>query len=682
MQAVLARLENLLDPRFSGGASRYEGFQAGGGGVVEKAQVVLRDVEVGARDGDISVRFLRDGASLEATVAALGLPTDWAAFSHLDVTFVGGDVDLMLHVTVVGARGRLIQTARVPAGQKARLSVDLGDLPLGQANHPSYQPVAVRLTAQWGDSWPTEGARIVAGQGWPATANNAPADGRIREVALLPHASSPRRAVCDRFGQRIRGDWPGKVRFEDELRRRAEEERRSFAASPAPKGRSVYGGWTDGPRLEASGFFRVHRDADGRWWYVDPDGWPFWSLGTTGVRIADTTIVEGREFLFEELPAVDGPYAKVLNPPINSPANDPAGRRTVAFYYWNVLRKWGTEEAWRDHVAHRFRAWGLNTVANWSQESVLRQRIVPHVRTLTTRVEGAPRVAQRMPDVWSSRWLAAFEAHVAHDAAPHRDNPWLLGYFCDNEMPWGGLHKRILDCPSEAAARDAFVDFLRRRYGSLDALRRDFGSAVTDWSTARGLIPEQLPAEGPSQETMLDFAGEYAERYFRLVSETIRRHDPNHLYLGCRFVRGKPDDRICAAAGRHSPVVTVNCYDLWPRREQFGDWHRACGGRPIQIGEFHLPLSGNRQLPPLYPAFTADERRQLVMESVRKWAEQPYAVGAHWYQHADQHITGRPADGENQPCGLVDITDTPHPDIVGALGEAALGMYAWHARSA
>jgi hypothetical protein len=680
MQGVLAQLGNLLDPRYGGGAGRYEGFQDGGGGVVEKAQVVLKDAEIAARDAGIAVRFLRDGGSVEATVAALGLPADWAAFSRLDLAFVGGDADLTLHLTIVGARGRLIRTARVRAGESATLEADLGDLPLGQANHPPYRPVAVRLTAQWGETWPTEGARIVAGHSWPATARNTPAGGLIRELALRPHAAAPCRAVGDRFGQRIRGDWPGKVRSEADLRRRAEAERREFAAAPAPGGRDAYGGWTEGPRHEASGFFRMHRDADGRWWYVDPDGWPFWSLGTTGVRIGDTTVVEGREWLFEELPDAGGPYACALNPPINSPANDPKGRRTVAFYYLNVLRKWGSEEAWRDHVARRFRAWGLNTVANWSQESVLRQRIVPHVRTLSTRVDGAPLVARRMPDVWSPRWQAAFEAHVARDATPHRDNPWLLGYFCDNEMPWGGLHRNILDCEPDAAARDAFLDFLRRRYGSEDALRRDFGPAVADWGAARALHPEQLPEKGPAVEAMHEFVGEYAERYFRIVTETIRRHDPNHLYLGCRFVRGKPDDRICAAAGRYAAVVTVNSYDLWPRREQFGEWHRACG-RPIQIGEFHLPLSGARQLPPLYPAFTAEERRQLVMESVRKWAEQPYAVGAHWYQHADQHITGRPADGENQPCGLVDITDTPHPDIVGALREAALGMYRWHAES-
>lgn len=675
-----ARLGNLTDEAFERMAKRFEALRDGGGKMVEKQEVIRGGVRVTfGEGGGLDVTFTEDGARLEATVGALGFPEDWEAYDRLQMAFENGADSLILHFVLVGARCRMIDRRQVAPHAKETFDIDLVDLPLAQANHPPHQPTAVRVIAQWGDTWPTEGARMCAGNVWPATANSAPVSAHIREIRLLPRANKAPRPIVDRFGQRIHGNWPTKVRDDTHMKQAIEEERRWLAETREHPGRDTYGGWTGGPTFEPSGFFRVERDPDGRWWYVDPLGNPFWSVGTTGVRIADATIVEGREHFFEELPDPDGPYGVALNPPITSRANDPKGKKAVSFYYLNVLRKWGSEEAWRDHVTLRFRRWGFNTIGNWSQESVLQQRVVPHTCALDTRPTTVPMVAGSKPDVWDPGWLEIFDRHVAESVEPLKDNPWLLGYFCDNELGWRRLHRRLLECSQEACARDAFMAFIRSRYHSVASFNRDFGTDCASWEGARALGPEAVPEAGPAQEAMLDFAGEYADRYFRLVSETIRKHDPNHLYLGCRFVRGKPEDRICAAAGRYADMITVNSYDLWPRREQFSVWHEACGRKPIQIGEHSFPLVTERQVPPLYSAFSERERSRLYVELVRKWADQPYALGCHWYQYADQHITGRPSDGENQPSGFVDITDRPYPEMVKAARRATAHMYEWHA---
>jgi hypothetical protein len=46
----------------------------------------------------------------------------------------------------------------------------------------------------------------------------------------------------------------------------------------------------------------------------------------------------------------------------------------------------------------------------------------------------------------------------------------------------------------------------------------------------------------------------------------------------------------------------------------------------------------------------------------------PELIGTHWFQWADQPSTGR-FDGENYNIGLVDVTDRPYPELVGALVE-------------
>jgi hypothetical protein len=172
----------------------------------------------------------------------------------------------------------------------------------------------------------------------------------------------------------------------------------------------------------------------------------------------------------------------------------------------------------------------------------------------------------------------------------------------------------------------------------------------------------------------------FAEAYFSTVCEILRRHAPHHLYLGCRFVRNAPARQIVAAAGRYCDVVTVNCYAWEPTREQFGAWYRDCG-RPILIGEHHVSLESPRQLPPLWEAFRPEQRERYYANFVETWARQPYSLGCHYFQHADQPLTGR-GDGENQTIGLVDITDQPHPDLDRALRASLPLIYEWHAASA
>jgi hypothetical protein len=43
--------------------------------------------------------------------------------------------------------------------------------------------------------------------------------------------------------------------------------------------------------------------------------------------------------------------------------------------------------------------------------------------------------------------------------------------------------------------------------------------------------------------------------------------------------------------------------------------------------------------------------------------ENPYIVCTHWFQLADQAVTGRP-DGENYQAGFLTVGDSPQQEIV------------------
>jgi agarase len=46
--------------------------------------------------------------------------------------------------------------------------------------------------------------------------------------------------------------------------------------------------------------------------------------------------------------------------------------------------------------------------------------------------------------------------------------------------------------------------------------------------------------------------------------------------------------------------------------------------------------------------------------------DHPAFVGCHWFQYADEPLTGRTWDGENYNIGIVDVTDTPYPEMIAA----------------
>jgi hypothetical protein len=101
-----------------------------------------------------------------------------------------------------------------------------------------------------------EVARIVAsGSITPPTASTGDAD--------------PYFPLVDTFGQYRHRDWPGKTKSIEEMTLRGRAEEAELAQDVGPKDWSRFGGWTSGPKLEATGCFRTV---------------PLWSLRRTSPR--------------------------------------------------------------------------------------------------------------------------------------------------------------------------------------------------------------------------------------------------------------------------------------------------------------------------------------------------------------------------------------------------------------
>jgi hypothetical protein len=455
----------------------------------------------------------------------------------------------------------------------------------------------------------------------------------IRSIRL--ERASPGDAVLDglplvdELGQYVHDSWQGKARSVDDLQKAWRDEEQALV--PSDFGLCHYGGFAS-TKANATGFFRVER-VDGRWWFVDPDGHLFLSLGVDVVRPEMVTPAAGREALFRERP-----------PQTVLPARARDGDRGVSFFTWNLLRRFGESwsPAWVDLTLRRMEAWGLNTVANWSDERLWEAKRKPYAIPLASWLTGASYLG--LPDVYSDEFAKEADERARRQCAARRDDPWLLGYFPANEPPFPQKELQTVElilAGPETATRAALQKWL---------------------------------AAGDTEERRKEFIGDAFNRYVEITSQAVKRHDPNHLNLGMRS-GGRPTAAEIRAA-RAFDVYSVNIYDNEvpaARVRQIAE----LTGKPILIGEFHFGTPGRGLAASLVQVRDQKERGRAYRYYVENAFAMPELVGTHYFQWADQPSTGR-FDGESYNIGLVDVTDRPYPDLVEALQEThrrVLGLH-------
>ncbi|MFO0927099.1 MAG: hypothetical protein U0736_08655 [Gemmataceae bacterium] len=513
-----------------------------------------------------------------------------------------------------------------------------------------------------------------------------PATVEVRSVRVggvaqsVPADPSKLFPLIDRFGQYVHADWPGKLHTGEELAQRRDRESAELKKDPQPAGWNQYGGWEDGPHEKATGFFRAEK-REGKWWLIDPAGRLFWSHGVDCVRPGAETPITDRRHWYAELPERETPLARFYGKGHWAPHNYYEGKSydTYDFLGANLARKYGGEwrQAFADRTHERFRAWGVNTVGNWSDPAVYQLRRTPYVATVNSdgpKLEGSSGYWGKFPDVFDPRFAAGLRKRMAAQKGRSVGDPWCIGTFVDNELGWGddlSLATAALASPSDQPAKVAFVADLKASYHTIDALNRTWGTTHADWNAllASRTVPDTKKARGD----LAAFATRTAETYFRVCRDAVKEAAPDQLYLGCRFAW--VNDRAVRAAAKFCDVLSFNLY-----RDTIGDFRLPDGvDKPILVGEFHFGAldrgmfhSGLRPLP------TQAARAAAYRRYVEGAITHPNFVGTHWFQLYDQATTGR-GDGENYQIGWLDGTDTPYPETVAAVRAVGRGMYALRA---
>jgi hypothetical protein len=445
--------------------------------------------------------------------------------------------------------------------------------------------------------------------------------------------------AVDEFGQWNLGDYEGKIKSMEQLKSEWEAEDNE-AVSTAGYNYSRYGGYLQ-KQVKATGFFRTEK-VDGRWWFVDPEGYLFLSVGVDCVSPGgggNVRNLDKRSGMYRELPPEDL-TAKLYS----GRRNDPS----PSFGLWNLYRRYGDDYKAKanEMIIKRMDKWGLNTIANWSSAEVY--GLNKKAFTLQLYGIGMEGGLMGLSDVYDPEFASRMDASLKDFLPRYKDNPWLIGYFTGNEPAWLNREDNLCDIilsGNDRPIKTELSKFLRK--------------------------------EGDSRESRKAFIHATFNTFLQTVKEKVKKYDPNHLTLGIRFGNlNELDENLLNICRNAFDVLSFNCYSLYPDGKMM-DRALSLTDRPMIIGEYHFGTVDRGMGQSLWQVNSEQERGVAYRYYTEMAYSHPGLIGTAYFQWCDQDLTGR-NDGENYNCGIIDVTDRPYKRQAAAIVETAKRLYGIH----
>ena len=408
-----------------------------------------------------------------------------------------------------------------------------------------------------------------------------------------------------------------------------------FAPSSSPDKRDKYGGLAS-QKYAATGFFHTQKLGD-RWWLIDPEGHPFLFVGVVSVNPGTAAAQQGADF----------------------------------------KSKFGTPEGWATKTVGLLKENGFNGSGSWSSDALLAKAPVriaytPNWNFMSSYGKkhggtfaqpghtGYPKDAIFVFDPA----FAAFCDEHAKQLAATKDDPYLVGHYSDNELPFpkDSLDKFLTLPETDAGGKEARAWLSRQRRSA----------AITDIdAVTKTLTTDEREA----------WRGHVADRYFEIVSKAIKKYDPNHLYLGSRL-NGNPlnTKTILQAAGRYLDMIAANVYGVWSPGDMM---QRMTGwsGKPILVTEWYAKGddSGMKNATGAgWTVATQRERGEFYQNFTLDLLQSKDCVGWHWFKYMDNDPNDKASDPSNQNSnkGIVKVNYETYPPLLDAMKPLNESAYA------
>ncbi|MFC6644428.1 hypothetical protein ACFQBQ_02240 [Granulicella cerasi] len=244
--------------------------------------------------------------------------------------------------------------------------------------------------------------------------------------------------------------------------------------------------------------------------------------------------------------------------------------------------------------------------------------------------------------------------YIKQQVSQYKNDPAVFGYFSDNEMPVRRTNlEHYLDLPHNEAGYQFAKKFMDDHH-----------------------------AKGITDELSEEFLAVEIDHYASVVSAALKKYDPNHMYIGCRYTgQTEQAPEAFAALGKYADAISVNYYNAWtPDFELMRSWEEAAH-KPIMITEWYTK-GRDSGMPNKTGAgwlvATQAQRGAFYQNFALALIESKIVIGWHWFKYQDNDPNDPKAEASNKDSnkGIVNIQFQPYQPLTDRIRQLNPNAYA------
>ncbi|MST98807.1 hypothetical protein FYJ85_17360 [Victivallaceae bacterium BBE-744-WT-12] len=480
---------------------------------------------------------------------------------------------------------------------------------------------------------------------------------------LFAYGSEPSKVQIDRYGQFTHLNFPEKVTSDAQLKADIAADEAYYASFPLPE-RTFWGG-LPGSRekygLTATGFFHLEKvdKLGGRIVLVEPEGNLYFHIGMSVTQPGNEfTRFKGRENIYEWIPEAEG---------IFKPARTDV---TVSFYLANYIRKFGSYDlaAWQRQMIERCRRWGFNSHGAFT--SIFGNNAdtgFAVTACLERYMKQAPfhLVSADFIDPFDPYNAGLLEKVFAQKMKKYIGKPELIGYYTENERFYSSVITDLLASEKSSPAKERFVSLMRDRYkNDIAAFNRNWQSSFASFDeVAAASLAANTPAANSDAAA---FEEVFFDAFYKLLAGTLKKIDPDHLFLGERMLIGQTyNSAVIKAMGKYCDIFSINYYTDEFSHDEIKRLAEL-SGRPLLLSEWSYG-SPEQGLFGVRNVENQEERGKAYSRYAENAAASPYVIGHQYFALLDESNTGRgweDFNGERFNLGFVNVCDRPYKTFI------------------
>ncbi len=368
-----------------------------------------------------------------------------------------------------------------------------------------------------------------------------------------------------------------------------------------------YGGQKD-LSFSVTGFFRLEK-TEKRWWLVTPEGNAFLSHGVNHVERKWMERFYNTEFWARKYHEVEDPGTNLSESFITKVKED------VQYIGWNTL--------------------GCHSSQRFYPESFM-----PYVKTLrfVNTQHYVEHTRDDFPDVFHEDFAGFCDRKAAEEAAPLKDDPYLLGYsmtdcpiFTNIDAAahkhniYGWKRNRQPTWPEvlrnlgpESPGKKAYVKTVNELYkGKIKDFNKTYGTNFKSFRELEQRVDWRMLADPSNKIEERDdraFLLKAIDKCYEVEVAALRKHDPNHLVLGDKL-NGNTDTpkEIIELAAKNFDLIFFQYYAFWAELET---WLERCvsaarGKIPLFHGDSSVSVP-NTNMPDPFGPHCLDQQDRVV----------------------------------------------------------------------